>query len=81
MMWLWIRLRFAKRVRVHLFNDKAPSVEGLLVSRRHREYAIAVPRLVATAEGEPRELGAELLLIPRENVAFVEQLSLNGGRS
>lgn len=51
-----------------------PSMEGLLVSRRHGEYAIGVPQLVPTAEGEKVPVGGQIALIPRENVAFLEVL-------
>ena len=70
-----MRLRSAKRVRLHFFKDGMPSMEGLLVSRRHGEYAIAVPELVPTAEGDKVPVGGQLALIPRPNVAFLEVLS------
>jgi len=68
-------LRRAQRVRLHFFKDGMPSMEGLLVSRRHGEYAIGVPELVPTAEGEKVPVGGQIALIPRENVAFLEVLS------
>jgi hypothetical protein len=69
-----VNLRRAKRVRVHFFNDKMPSMEGLLVSRRHREYAIAVPELVPTVEGNKVPVGGQIALVPAGNVAFLEVL-------
>lgn len=71
-------LRGARRVRVHLFKDGMPSFEGLLLSRRHGEYVLAVPELVPTAEGENVQLGSQIALIPRENVAFLEVLGPKG---
>lgn len=71
-----VGLRRARRVRVHLVDGQPgielPSVEGLLVSRRRREYAIAVPVLYTSAEARPAELDSKLLVIPRERVAFFE---------
>lgn len=72
-------LKRARRVRVHLVDGQPgvelPSVEGLLVSRRRREYALAVPVLLTSAEARPTELASQLLVIPRERVAFFEVLS------
>ena len=66
------------RVRVHLVDPPQmplPSIEGLLTSRRRGEYAIALPRLIPTTDGNPVELEAPMLLIPRERVAFYEVIS------
>lgn len=71
-----LRLKRAKRVRMHLVEThpgaELPSVEGLLVSKRGREYVIALPALVVSAEARPTELESQLLVIPRERVAFYE---------
>ena len=61
-----------KRVLVHLKEDGLPSAEGLLVSRRHREYVLAVPQLHTTPDASPAVLTSRLLVIPREQVAFYE---------
>lgn len=60
-----------KRVRVHL-KDDLPSVEGLLVSRRHDEYVVALPKLIVDVSQNPAELASRLLAIPKANVAFYE---------
>jgi hypothetical protein len=65
------------RVRVHLVDEKQsqlPSVEGILVSRRRREYMIAVPVLLTHPQANPAELESRWLSIPRERVAFYEVL-------
>src|SRR5262245_34949308 len=65
------------RVRMHLVDEsrsQLPSVEGVLVSRRRKEYMIAVPKLVIAAGRDPEELEARWLTIPRERVAFYEVL-------
>lgn len=71
-----MRLKRAKRVRMHLIDEnpaaQLPSVEGLLVAKRSREYAIAVPTLILSPEANPAELESKLLIIPRERVAFYE---------
>lgn len=61
-----------KRVRVHLKDDALPSIEGLLISRRHDEYVVALPKLIVDATQVPAELAARLLAIPKANVAFYE---------
>jgi hypothetical protein len=71
-------LRKAKRVRLHMKDEPGwspPSIEGLLVARRRREYAIAVPQLHFSVERGPVMPQSKLLLIPRENVAFYEVIS------
>jgi len=65
------------RVRMHLIdepNSRLPSVEGVLVSRRRREYMIAVPALLVNPQADPAELKSRWLSIPRERVAFYEVL-------
>lgn len=65
------------RVRIHLVDEKQsqlPSVEGILVSRRRREYMLAVPVLLVHPQGNPAELESRWLSIPRERVAFYEVL-------
>jgi hypothetical protein len=62
---------------MHLIDEKQsqlPSVEGILVSRRRREYMIALPILLTTPQGNPAELESRWLTIPRERVAFYEVL-------
>jgi len=62
---------------MHLVDDKQsqlPSVEGILISRRRREYMIAVPRLLVAPGANPAELDSRFLTIPRERVAFYEVL-------
>lgn len=71
-------LKRKPRVRLHLIDPNPhfplPSVEGLMVSKRAREYAVAVPQLITTAEGKPVEPQGRLLVVPREHVAFYEVL-------
>jgi hypothetical protein len=55
-------------------NSRLPSVEGVLVSRRRREYMIAVPRLLTHPQADPAELDSRWLAIPRSRVAFYEVL-------
>lgn len=70
-----MRLKRRKRVRVHLKDDKLPTLEGLLVAKRLAEYALAVPSVQFAAGAKPLRLDeARLLLVPRENVAFYEEL-------
>lgn len=52
-----------------------PSVEGLLVSRRRREYLIALPQLLLAPGANPAELESRWVAIPRERVAFYEVLA------
>jgi hypothetical protein len=62
---------------MHLVDEKQsqlPSVEGSLVSRRRREYMIALPILLTAPQGNPAELESRWLTIPRERVAFYEVL-------
>lgn len=71
-----MRLKRAKRVRMHLIDPnpstQLPSVEGLLVAKRAREYVVALPSLIVAAESPPAVLESRLLVIPRANVAFYE---------
>jgi hypothetical protein len=68
-----------KRVRVHLADShpdtNLPSIEGLLVSKRGREFLLAVPRLLTAAGANPAELESRYVAIPRERVAFYEVLT------
>lgn len=69
-------LRRKKRVRLHMLREGLPSVEGLLIARRGREYAIGVPQLLVNPEAAPAVLAdARLLMVPREQVAFYEVLA------
>jgi hypothetical protein len=65
-----------KRVRMHLIEPNPgvtlPSVEGLLVARRDREYLLALPSLIVAEDAKPISLEAHLVAIPRERVAFFE---------
>jgi hypothetical protein len=71
-----LRVKRAQRVRMHLIDPhegmQLPSVEGLLVAKRRREYAVALPVLITSVEGNPAELDSQLLVIPAERVAFYE---------
>lgn len=70
-------MRRKQRVRMHLVdepNSQLPSIEGVLVSRRHGEYMLAVPKLVIAAGRDPEELDSRWLTIPRGRVAFYEVL-------
>lgn len=70
-----MRLKRARRVRIH-FVDQEPSLEGFLVSRRRREYAVALPRVLLAEGAEPVVLDeAQLAVVPRERVFFFEVLS------
>ena len=51
-----------------------PRVDGLLVSRRNREYMIGVPSLTFTAEGNAVTPEGRFVAIPRDGVAFYEIL-------
>jgi hypothetical protein len=71
-----MRLSKAPRVRLHYFDQATPSVEGLLLSRRHREYAVGIPELLTDESQEGRvRLAANTLLVPREAVSMLEVLS------
>jgi hypothetical protein len=61
---------------MHLIDETAslPSVEGLLVSRRHSEYLVALPSLLTSTTGNPSELESRWVAIPRDRVAFYEVL-------
>ena len=66
-----------KRVRVHLIDRPGidlPRVDGLLVSRRHREYLLALPSLQIAAGAPPVEPEGRFVAIPRDGVAFYELL-------
>jgi hypothetical protein len=49
-------------------------VEGFLVSRRNREYMLAVPVLLTAPQANPAELESRWLIIPKDRVAFYEVL-------
>lgn len=65
-----------RRVRLQLIDPgpgmSLPSVEGLLVARRHREYLVALPQIVTSADGAPIEMAARLVAVPRDRVAWIE---------
>ena len=70
----WKRKR---KVRMHLIDRPGidlPRVDGLLVSRRNREYMIGVPSLTFTAEGNAVTPEGRFVAIPRDGVAFYEIL-------
>lgn len=65
-------------MRMHLIDPERgslPAVEGLLVSKRRREYLLALPSLILAPGASPAELEARWLTIPRERVAFYEVLA------
>lgn len=69
--------RRSRRVRVHLEENgttELPTVDGLLVSRRRREYVIGVPQLTFAAGAEPITPEGRFVVLPRERVAFYELL-------
>lgn len=69
-------MRRKKRVRLHLQGERGdlPSVEGILMSKRGREFVVALPSLLVAAGANPAELDSRWLIIPRERVAFYEVL-------
>lgn len=73
-----MRLGPKKRVRMHLIEPDSPhelpSIEGILISRRHREYLLALPVLLVAAGANPAELESRWVRIPRDRVAFYEVL-------
>jgi len=69
--------RRKKRVRVHLIDRPGidlPRLDGLLVSRRHREYLLALPSLTIAEGSPPIEPEGRFVAIPREGIAFYELL-------
>lgn len=71
---IWKRKR---QVRMHLIDRPGidlPRVDGLLVSRRHREFLIGVPSLTFTAAGNAVTPEGRFVAIPRDGVAFYEIL-------
>ena len=69
---IWKR---ARKVRMHLIDRPGidlPRVDGILVSRRHREYLIGVPSLTFSAEGNAVTPEGRFVAIPRDGVAFYE---------
>lgn len=71
-------LKRKRRVRLHLIDPNPhfhmPSVEGILVCRRRREYVVAVPELVTDPAANNVQLDSKLLVVPAGNVAFYEVL-------
>lgn len=65
-----------RRVRMHLEGPSdPPSVEGLLLRTRPREFVIGLPALVIDTQLDPAQLShARELVIPRERVIFFEVL-------
>ena len=77
---MWGKKR--RRVRVHLidppsqgvtFGGTLPSIEGILV-RSRPDFEVELPKLIASAQGNPIELDARSVVVPRERVAFYEVL-------
>ena len=67
--------RRRKRVRVHLFEQGAPSIEGLLLAHHNGEFRVGVPTLLMAAGAKPAVLDdARELAIPTPNVMFYEVL-------
>jgi hypothetical protein len=67
-----------KRVRLHLIDEPGitlPSIEGLLVSRRRREFVLALPALQFAAGANPVHPEGRIVCVPRERVAFFEVLA------
>ena len=63
-------------MRMHLIEppgSELPSIEGILVSRRP-EYVLGVPVLHTTTDSAPIELEARHVVIPRERIAFYEEV-------
>lgn len=64
-----------RRVRVHLIDQPGtdmPRLEGLLISKRHREYLIGVPQLMLAPDANPVTPEGRYVVVPRERVAFYE---------
>ena len=68
-----VRLRPNERVRVHQVGDR-PTVEGILVSRSHRELAIRVPVYLVAPGANPAEPDAREVRVLNEHVACYEVL-------
>lgn len=65
------------RVRLHLVDPpggKVPSIEGLLRSRRHHEYLIAIPQLLVAEGAQPIEPEGRLISVHKDRVLFFEHL-------
>lgn len=71
-------VRRKRRVRLHLVEDtpamSLPTLEGLLVSRLHREYLLAVPSLLLAAGADPVTPQGRFVSVPKSRVAFFEWL-------
>lgn len=66
-----------KRVRVQLVAPHGadlPTIEGVLLQRTRSEYIVGVPQLLVAAGGNPAELAARHVAIPRDRVAWIEVL-------
>ena len=69
--------RHSQKIRLHLVDRPGadlPRIDGLLVSRRHGEYTVAVPSLQFTAEGHPVQPEGRFIAVPKTGVAFLEIL-------
>jgi hypothetical protein len=72
-----VKFKRKPRVRLHLVDRPGidlPRLDGLLVSRRHDEYMLAVPSLVLAAEGNPVTPEGRFVAVPKSGVAFYEIL-------
>lgn len=66
-------MRRKRMVSLHLKDDQ-PSVEGLFCGFWARHYVIRVPR-VLVGENATQELEGRDLVVPRENVVFMQRMS------
>lgn len=72
-----MNLRRKKRVRVHLIDQPGidmPRFDGILISRRAREFVLGVPEMTLAANAQPVRPEGRLVVVPRERVAFYEIL-------
>jgi hypothetical protein len=65
--------RKKRLVRLHLKGSE-PSVEGFFVGFWAAHYVIRVPK-VLVAEDRTESLDGEDLVVPRDNVAFMQRLT------
>ena len=65
-------IRRVRLVRLHLKGD-APSIEGLWKGQHAGHYRLEVPRVLAQV-GSSEDLDGIDVLVPRENVLFVQRL-------
>lgn len=71
-------LKRKRRVRLHLIDEPGtdlPRIDGLLVSRRNREYLVALPSLMLAADGKPVTPEGHMVAVPSSRVAFYEILN------